>query len=43
MRGVLIFIAAVQLCQQLGKRELFAMAKSLEPLLGPILRWKITL
>ncbi len=38
MRGVLIFIAAVQLCQQLGKRELFTMAKSLEPLLGPILR-----
>lgn len=38
MRGVLIFIAAVQLCQQLGKRELFAMAKSVEPLLGPILR-----
>ena len=38
MRGVMIFIAAVQLCQQLGKRELFAMAKSVEPLLGPILR-----
>jgi hypothetical protein len=38
MRGVLIFVAAVQLCQQLGKRELFAMAKSLEPLLGPMLR-----
>jgi hypothetical protein len=38
MRGVMIFIAAVQLCQQLGQRELFSMAKSLEPLLGPILR-----
>ena len=43
MRGALIFIAAVQLCQQLGKRELFAMAKFLEPLLGPILRRKGTL
>lgn len=38
MRGVLIFIAAVQLCQTLGNKELFRMAKSLEPLLGPILR-----
>lgn len=38
MRGVLIFIAAVQLCQQLGKRELLSMAQSLEPILGPILR-----
>lgn len=38
MRGVMIFIAAVQLCQQLGQRELFQMARSLEPLLGPILR-----
>jgi hypothetical protein len=38
MRGVMIFIAAVQLCQLVGKRELFLMAKSLEPLLGPILR-----
>lgn len=38
MRGVMIFIAAVQLCQQLGKRQLFTMATSLEPLLGPILR-----
>lgn len=37
MRGVMIFIAAVQLCQQVGKRELFFMAQSLEPLLGPIL------
>ena len=37
MRGVMIFIAAVQLCQQLGQRELFQMARSLEPLLGPIL------
>jgi hypothetical protein len=38
MRGLMIFLAAVQLCQQLGKRELLNMAKSLEPLLGPILR-----
>ncbi len=34
----MIFIAAVELCQLVGKRELFLMAKSLEPLLGPILR-----
>lgn len=38
MRGVMIFIAAVQLCQLVDKRELFRMARSLEPLLGPILR-----
>jgi hypothetical protein len=38
MRGALIFLAAVQLCQQLGPRELLSMAKSLEPLPGPILR-----
>lgn len=38
MRGVMIFIAAVQLCQQLTPPQLFHMAKSLEPLLGPILR-----
>lgn len=38
MRGALIFLAAVQLCQQLGPRELLSMARSLEPLLGPILR-----
>jgi hypothetical protein len=40
MRGVMIFIAAVQLCQQLGKHQLFTMARSLEPLLGPLLRRK---
>ena len=39
MRGVMIFIAAVQLCQQVGKRELFFTAQSREPLLGPILHW----
>lgn len=38
MRGALIFLAAVQLCQQLGSSELLSMARSLEPLLGPILR-----
>lgn len=38
MRGALIFLAAVQLCQQLGPSELLSMARSLEPLLGPILR-----
>jgi hypothetical protein len=38
MRGALIFLAAVQLCQQLGPPQLLSMARSLEPLLGPILR-----
>lgn len=40
MRGALIFLAAVQLCQQLGPPELLSMARSLEPLLGPVLRWE---
>jgi hypothetical protein len=37
MRGALLFIASVQLIQLYSKKELLAMAHSLEPLLGPIL------
>ena len=38
MRGALLFIASIQLIQLYSKKELLAMAHSLEPLLGPILR-----
>lgn len=38
MRGALLFLAAVQLLQLHSKKDLLAMARSLEPLLGPILR-----
>lgn len=43
VRGVMIFIAAVQLCQQVGKRELLLMAQSMEPLLGTIVRRTVKL
>ena len=38
MRGALLFLAAMQLLQLHPKKDLLAMAKSLEPFLGPILR-----
>jgi len=38
MRGALLFIASLQLIQLYSKKELLAMARSLEPILGPILR-----
>jgi Transposase DNA-binding len=38
MRGALLFLATVQLLQLHSKKDLLAMARSLEPLLGPILR-----
>ena len=40
MRGVLLFLATMQLLQLHPKKELLAIAKSLEPFLGPILRRK---
>ena len=40
MRGVLLFLAAMQLIQLHSKQDLLSMARSLEPLLGPILRQK---
>ncbi|HAN92018.1 MAG TPA: hypothetical protein DCQ33_08065 [Nitrospira sp.] len=38
MRGALLFLAAMQMIQLHSKKDLLAMARSLEPLLGPILR-----
>ena len=38
MRGALLFLAAVQLIQLHGKKDLLAMARSLEPFIGSILR-----
>lgn len=38
MRGVLLFLATMQLLQLHPKKELLAIAKSLEPFLGPLLR-----
>ncbi len=38
MRGALLFLGAMQLIQLHKKRDLFAMAKTLEPYLGQILR-----
>lgn len=38
MRGALLFLAAMQLIQLHSKRDLFAMARTLEPYLGQILR-----
>lgn len=38
MRGALLFLSTVQLLQLYSKKDLLSMARSLEPLLGPILR-----
>lgn len=38
LRGALLFLGTVQLRQLHSKKNLLAMARSLEPLLGPILR-----
>ncbi len=38
MRGALLFLGAMQLIQLHKKRDLFAMARILEPSLGQILR-----
>lgn len=38
MRGALLFLATIQLLQLHSKKDLLTMARSLEPLLGPILR-----
>ena len=38
MRGALLFLGAMQLIQLHKKRDLFAMARTLEPYLGQILR-----
>lgn len=43
MRGMLLFLAAMQLLQLHSKKDLLAMAKSLEPYVGPILRRGATL
>ena len=40
MRGELLLLASLQLIQLYSKKELLAMATSLAPLLGPILRRK---
>jgi hypothetical protein len=40
LRGALLFLGAMQLIQIHTKQELFAIAKSLEPFLGQILRRK---
>jgi hypothetical protein len=40
MRGVLLFLATMQPLQLHPKKDLLAMAKSLEPFLNPILRWR---
>lgn len=41
MRGALLFIASLQLILLTSKKELLAMARSLEPLLVPILRRRV--
>jgi len=38
MRGALLFLGAMQLIQLHTKKDLFAMARTLEPYLGQILR-----